>query len=64
MVKLESGDQVMLHDTGAYYFTNPFCYNSLPAPAVYGYCTANNGEIELETYRAQQTLESVMNLIG
>lgn len=64
MTKLDSGDLVMLHDTGAYYFSNPFFYNSLPAPAVYGYDIQENGEIELESYRDQQTLEDVMKLIG
>lgn len=33
---LEPGDFVMLHDTGAYYFSTPFVYNSLPAIPVYG----------------------------
>lgn len=64
MVALESGDQVMLHDTGAYYFSNPFYYNTLPAPAVYGYSFDHNGELEFEVFRAQQTLEEVINLIG
>lgn len=64
MPKLESGDLVMLHDTGAYYFSNPFFYNSLPAPAVYGYVYKDNAEIKLDTYREQQTLEDVINLLG
>jgi len=33
---IEPGDYVVLHDTGAYYFSNPFFYNALAAPAVYG----------------------------
>ena len=64
MPKLESGDQIMLHDTGAYYFSNPFYYNTLAAPAVYGYRIGDNGGIDLETYRKQQTLENVLELIG
>ena len=32
---IEAGDYVVLLDTGAYYFSNPFYYNALPAPAVY-----------------------------
>ncbi len=32
---IEPGDYVVLHDTGAYYFSNPFYYNALCAPAVY-----------------------------
>ncbi|NJQ02743.1 diaminopimelate decarboxylase [Streptomyces zingiberis] len=34
---LASGDLVALLDTGAYYFSNHFAYNSLPRPAVYGF---------------------------
>ena len=62
--KLDNGDLVMLHDTGGYYFSNHFYYNSIPAPAVYGYDFNDNGEIQLQTYRQQQTLEDVMTTIG
>lgn len=34
---LEADDLVALLDTGAYYFSTPFSYNSLPRSAVYGY---------------------------
>ncbi|UQI43375.1 diaminopimelate decarboxylase [Streptomyces sp. HU2014] len=37
---LEPGDHVALLDTGAYYFSNHFTYNSLPRPGVYGYVSA------------------------
>ena len=33
---LEPGDHVVLHDTGAYYFSNPFYYNALSAPPIHG----------------------------
>ena len=33
---LEQGDLVALLDTGAYYASNPFHYNSLPVPPVFG----------------------------
>lgn len=33
---LTPGDIVALLDTGAYYASNPFAYNSLPVPGVYG----------------------------
>ena len=39
---LEPGDFVMLHDTGAYYFSTPFVYNSLPAIPVYGISGADD----------------------
>jgi diaminopimelate decarboxylase len=64
MSKLESGDMVMVHDTGAYYFSNPFYYNALPAPAVYGYRVQPNGEISMEPYRSAQTQQSILDLIG
>lgn len=62
--RLESGDAIMLHDTGAYYFSNPFFYNSLPVPAVYGYAVGENGEVVLQEYRPQQTLEGMISVIG
>lgn len=40
---LEPGDFVMLHDTGAYYFSTPFVYNSLPAIPVYGVSGVDDG---------------------
>jgi len=33
---LEQGDLVALLDTGAYYTSTPFSYNSLPEPGIYG----------------------------
>ena len=64
MPKLEANDLVLLHDTGAYYYSNPFFYNSLPVPAVYGYRRNEQGEVEFEQYRAQQTIEEMMAVIG
>ncbi|MFG2576343.1 diaminopimelate decarboxylase [Streptomyces sp. NPDC048481] len=40
---LEPGDIVAVPDTGAYYFSTPFHYNSLPEPAVYGVRTSGDG---------------------
>ncbi|MFC8144126.1 diaminopimelate decarboxylase [Streptomyces paradoxus] len=40
---LEPGDIVTVPDTGAYYFSTPFHYNSLPEPAVYGVRTSGDG---------------------
>jgi diaminopimelate decarboxylase len=34
---LKQGDIAVVPDTGAYYFSTPFRYNSLPMPAVYGF---------------------------
>lgn len=61
--KLTNNDYVMIHDTGAYYFANPFFYNSLPVIAVYGY-QINGQQPTFNLYRQQQTLEQMAALIG
>lgn len=35
--RLRQGDIAVVPDTGAYYFSTPFRYNSLPMPAVHGF---------------------------
>jgi diaminopimelate decarboxylase len=57
---LESGDHVALLDTGAYYFSNHFAYNSLPRPAVYGYTAHADGRVEFAPVRAAQTQDEVV----
>lgn len=52
---LEAGDHVALLDTGAYYFSNHFAYNSLPRPAVWGYSVPADGEVAFAPVRAAQT---------
>ncbi|RLU94754.1 diaminopimelate decarboxylase [Streptomyces griseocarneus] len=52
---LEPGDHVALLDTGAYYFSNHFAYNSLPRPGVYGYASAE-GHTRFATVRDPQSL--------
>ncbi|MGK5730807.1 diaminopimelate decarboxylase [Streptomyces sp. URMC 124] len=55
---LEAGDHVVLLDTGAYYFSNHFAYNTLPRPGVYGYAPAEEESdgVRFATVRAPQTL--------
>lgn len=58
--KLEINDYVMIHDTGGYYFSNHFDYNSLPRVAVY----AVNGEDNapaLTCIRKADSLEDVLS---
>ncbi|GGX01528.1 diaminopimelate decarboxylase [Streptomyces noursei] len=57
--RLESGDHVALLDTGAYYFSTHFAYNSLPRPGVYGYAPAPDGTFAFATVRTPQTLEEL-----
>ncbi|MFF8815841.1 diaminopimelate decarboxylase [Streptomyces pactum] len=40
---LAPGDLTALLDTGAYYFSHHFAYNSLPRPGVYGFVTGGAG---------------------
>ncbi|MEU1091313.1 diaminopimelate decarboxylase [Streptomyces sp. NPDC005892] len=57
--ELREGDFVVLYDTGAYYFSSPWAYNSLPRPAVYGFRTTAGGGVRFAPVREAQTLESI-----
>ncbi len=61
---IEPGDYVMLHDTGAYYFSNPFYYNVLAAPAVYGAEVLNDESVSFNVWRRQQTVDELLAVIG
>ncbi|MFF3935275.1 type III PLP-dependent enzyme domain-containing protein [Streptomyces phaeofaciens] len=56
--ELAEGDLVVLHDTGAYYFSAPWAYNSLPRPAVYGFLVRGGG-VGFATVRPAQTVREV-----
>jgi diaminopimelate decarboxylase len=63
---LEAGDLAALLDTGAYYFSTHFAYNSLPRPAVYGFTadpTAPGG-VRFALVRPQQTVEEIVTESG
>lgn len=62
--RLEPGDYVVAHDTGAYYFSTPFYYNSLPPPAVHGYSSADGGVPTFEVVKRGQSLEEVLAIVG
>lgn len=62
---LAAGDHAALLDTGAYYFSNPFGYNSLPRPGVYGFTCADGqgrgeGPVRFTTVREPQTLDAIV----
>ncbi|MGW0117851.1 diaminopimelate decarboxylase [Streptomyces sp. NPDC003327] len=61
--ELSEGDVVVLHDTGAYYFSAPWAYNSLPRPGVYGFLHRDHG-VDLVAVRTPQTLEEVVEESG
>ncbi|MFC4033811.1 diaminopimelate decarboxylase [Streptomyces polygonati] len=52
---LAAGDHVALLDTGAYYFSNHFAYNSLPRPAVHGFTVSAAGAVAFTPVRTAQT---------
>ncbi|MCB5907542.1 diaminopimelate decarboxylase [Streptomyces pinistramenti] len=56
---LESGDHAALLDTGAYYLSTHFAYNSLPRPGVYGYVADPSGAGRFATVRTPQTLQEL-----
>ena len=56
---LEPDDWVLLHDTGAYYFSTPFVYNSLPRAAVHGF-ELRDGGVAFRLMRPEETLGAVV----
>ncbi|WP_285489581.1 diaminopimelate decarboxylase [Amycolatopsis taiwanensis] len=57
--ELAPGDLVVLPDTGAYYFSTPWSYNSLPRPAIHGF-TNRDGEPRFATVRTRQSMAEVV----
>lgn len=57
--KIAQNDYIVIHDTGGYYFTNHFDYNSLPRVAVYAY-EDNSGEPSLSLIRQPDSLSDVL----
>jgi len=57
--KLEPDDYVMVHDTGGYYFSNHFDYNSLPRVAVYEVC-GDDDKLQISCIRKADSLKDVL----
>ncbi|MEV6010189.1 diaminopimelate decarboxylase [Streptomyces sp. NPDC051976] len=57
---LEPGDHVALLDTGAYYFSNHFAYNSLPRPGVYAYTVVPDGTVTFAPVRTPQSAQDLI----
>lgn len=55
---LDEGDVVVLHDTGGYYFSAHWSYNSLPRAAVYGF-REDGGRVAFALVRAAQTVREI-----
>ncbi|MFE7754929.1 diaminopimelate decarboxylase [Streptomyces sp. NPDC057429] len=62
--ELREGDYVVLYDTGAYYFSTHWAYNSLPRPAVYGFAGGPGGGVRFVPVRDAQSLDSVAQESG
>jgi len=58
--KLVANDYVMVHDTGGYYFSNHFDYNSLPRIGVYS-VYGKDDALQIECIRQADTIEDVLN---
>ncbi|MFD4722021.1 diaminopimelate decarboxylase [Streptomyces sp. NPDC058423] len=56
---LEPGDVVAALDTGAYYFSSHYAYNSLARPGVHGF-HADAGGVRFATVRAPQRIEEIV----
>ncbi len=58
--EIREDDFVVLYDTGAYYFSTPWAYNSLPRPAVYGFSFGPDGDgPHFAPVRDAQSLDAV-----
>ncbi|MGW1492406.1 diaminopimelate decarboxylase [Streptomyces sp. NPDC002402] len=59
---LEPGDVIAVLDTGAYYFSNHYGYNSLPRPGIHGFITGPEGDsaTRFATVRAAQSLAEIV----
>jgi diaminopimelate decarboxylase len=62
--RLAAGDLVVVPDTGAYYFSSHFQYNSLPMPPVYGFEPDEAGRVAFTLLRAPETLDEVVARSG
>jgi len=58
--KLSPDDYVLVHDTGGYYFSNHFDYNSIPKIAVYA-VSGDDVHLQLNIIRNADTLEEVLS---
>lgn len=62
--RLSPGDLIAVPDTGAYFFTAPYGYNSLPRPAVHGFTVARDGEVRFTLARPAQPLSAIVAEAG
>ncbi|MGW6984945.1 diaminopimelate decarboxylase [Streptomyces sp. NPDC054932] len=61
---LAPGDLIGVPDTGAYFFTAHYAYNSLPRPAVHGFTVAPGGEVRFSLARPAQSVTEIVAEAG
>lgn len=59
--KLEPNDYILVHDTGAYHFSNHYQYNALPRLPVYGYRIDDNNEVIFKCFSRGQNIMDVIS---
>ncbi len=61
MPRLQANDYIMVHDTGAYHFSNHYQYNALPRLPVYGYTIDKDNKVSFEIISQGQSTQDVIN---
>ncbi|MCX4692979.1 diaminopimelate decarboxylase [Streptomyces sp. NBC_01408] len=62
--RLAPGDLIAVPDTGAYFFTAHYGYNSLPRPAVHGFTVDPAGGVRFSLARPEQSLSAIVAEAG
>ncbi|MGW6864795.1 diaminopimelate decarboxylase [Streptomyces sp. NPDC054901] len=62
--ELAPGDLIAVPDTGAYFFTAHYGYNSLPRPPVHGFTITAAGAVRFTPLRAAQSLADIVAEAG
>lgn len=61
---LEPGDVIAVLDTGAYYFSNHYGYNSLPRPGIYGFTTDPEGDSSTTRFATVRAPQSPVEIVA
>lgn len=62
--ELAPGDLIAIPDTGAYFFTAHYGYNSLPRPPVHGFTTTPGGTVHFTPARPAQSAAEIVAEAG
>ena len=61
MPRLQAGDYVLVHDTGAYHFSNHYQYNALPRLPVYAYRILADNTVKFDCISKGQSIQNVID---